>query len=522
MLSSIATADRGEFTATTRHPKFKLRIAWNRSIDNTITFAVVDSSTVGGKDIVQGTQTVLTKPDLFNYTDETEKVIKIETERILEEPLGGIAYAQADITLDNNDKRFTPNISATVGTALFPNRPTKIYLGLKIRDVDKAVPNVYGLTKMPRENKSNRTLEIHIFDYLKFIDEFALESTMYEDQRSDEIVADILVNKVGFSTDQMVLATGLNKIPFAWFEKDTTAGQAIRKICEAEEAILYQDETGMLKFETRRKPREAPWNAAVYTINPEDILLWEELRDPIIINRCVVKGEPRTVQALDEIYRSGVIEEVPGNGSLEIWASFEDPVTLITDPVANTDYVANAASDGSGADMTSDISIVTTAFARNAKLVITNANSGAAHLTLLRLRGTPAEITNPIKKYFEDGASISKYDRHEIVIENDFINNESFAKYLAKTIVNKYSAPKKSLILTVPAIPTLQLRDIITVKDKDQGTTKEYRVMRIQANMFPAAYTQRITLREVYSEETDAWAIVDSTIVGDIDELVGI
>ncbi len=522
MLSSIATADRGEFSAAVRHPKFKLRIAWNRSIDDTITFAVVDTSTVGGKDIVQGTQTVLTKPDLFNYTDETEKVIKIETERILEEPLGGIAYAQADITLDNNDKRFTPNISATVGTALFPNRPTKIYLGLKIRDVDKAVPNLYGLTKMPRENKSNRTLEIHIFDYLRFIDDFALESTMYEDKRSDQIIEDILVNKVGFSTDQMVLAEGLNVIPFAWFEKGTTAGRAIRKVCEAEEAILYQDETGMLKFETRRKPREAPWNAAVYTINPEDILLWEELRDPIIINRCIVKGEPRTVQSSKEVWRDGIVEEIPGNGSLEIWAAFEDPVTLITDPVANTDYIANAAFDGSGADMTSDVSIVATAFARSAKLVITNANPGSAHLTLLRLRGTPAEVTSKVKEIYESESSINKYDRHEITIENDFINTASFAHYLAKTIVNKYNAPKKSLILTVPAIPTLQLRDIITVKDKDQETTKEYRVMRIQANMFPAAYTQRITLREVYSEETDAWAIVDSTQVGDIDELVGI
>ncbi|GAH47234.1 unnamed protein product, partial [marine sediment metagenome] len=112
MQSAIATADRGVFTASVRHPKYVLRIAWNRSVDETIAFATIDTSTVGGKHILQGTQTRLTKPDTFNYTDETGKVLKIETERILEEPLGGIAYAQTDFTLDNNDSRFTPNISA--------------------------------------------------------------------------------------------------------------------------------------------------------------------------------------------------------------------------------------------------------------------------------------------------------------------------------------------------------------------------------------------------------------------------
>ncbi len=522
MQPSIATVDRGEFTASVRFPKFKLRIAWNRSVDSSIAFAIVGTSTVGGKDIVQGTQTKLTKPDTFNYTDETSKILKIETERILEEPLGGIAFAQADVTLDNNDKRFTPNISATVGTALLPNRPTKIHLGLKINDVDKAVVNLYGLTQMPRENKSNRTLEIHIFDFLKFIDQFALESTMYVDQRSDQIIADILVNKIGFSTDQMVLATGLNIIPFAWFEKDTTAGRAIRKICEAEEATMYQDETGMLKFDTRRKAREAPWNASVYTINPEDILLWEEERKPIIINRCIVKSNPRAVQSIEEIYRDGIIEEIPGNGSKTVWAAFDDPVTSITDPSSSTDYIANTESDGSGSDVTSDISIVITKFARDAEMVITNAGVSTAYLTLLKLRGTPAIVTTPIKKIYESTSSISKYDRHDLTIKNDFINNESFARYLAKTIVNKYKEPKKSLVLTVPAIPTLQLRDIVTVKDKDQGTTKEYRVMRIQSNMFPVAYTQRITLREVYSEETDAWSLVGLGTVDSSDEFVGV
>ncbi|KKL93136.1 hypothetical protein LCGC14_1877720, partial [marine sediment metagenome] len=51
----------------------------------------------------------------------------------------------------------------------------------------------------------------------------------------------------------------------------------------------------------------------------------------IIINRCIVKSNPRAVQAIKEIYRDGIIEEVPGNGSITVWAAFDDPVTTVND-----------------------------------------------------------------------------------------------------------------------------------------------------------------------------------------------
>lgn len=467
MLSAINTSDRGEFTASVRHPTHILRIAWNKSVDSTIDFAVVGTSTVGGKDIVQGNLTVFTKPDAFKYIEETVNALKIETERILEEPLGGIAYAQADFTLDNNSLRYSPNINSTVGTALAPKKPVKIYLGLKIGGVDRSIPNVYGLTGMPVENKNNRTVGIHCFDYIKFLDETYLESTMYTDQRSDQIIRDLLVNEAGFSTDQIVLDTGLNIIPFAWFEKGTSIGNAIRKVCEAEEAVFYQDEQGLLLFENRRRSRLTPFNAPVWTINPEDILLWEEDPNPILINRATVKSNPREVQATQEIWRDGITEEIGPGATKEVWASFDDPVSAITTPVASTDYIANSASDGSGSVLTSDISIVVTSFAKDAKLQITNNGTMLAYMLITRLRGTPAIVTSKIEEIYEDDSSVSKYDRHELIVENDFINNSSFADYLAQALVDKYKEPRKRLLLTVPAIPTLQLRDMVRVKDMD-------------------------------------------------------
>lgn len=497
MLSAVHTSDRGEFTASVRHPTHVLRIAWNKSIDNTIDFAVVGTSTVGGKDIVQGTFGVFTKPDAFNYIEETTAALKLETERILEEPLGGIAYAQADVTLDNNSLRYTPNINSTVGTALLPKRPIKIYLGVRIGGIDRPVPNVYGLTGMPVEDKNNRTVSIHCFDFIKFLDETYLESTMYQDQRSDEIIRDLLINEAGFSTDQIVLDTGLNVIPFAWFEKGTSIGNAIRKICEAEEAVFYQDEQGLLLFENRRRSRTTPFNSPVWTINSEDILFWEENPNTILINRCTVKSSPREVQATQEIWRDGLVEEIGPGDTIEVWANFDDPVTAITSPVAGTDYIANSASDGTGSSMNSDVSIVVTTFAKNAKLEITNNGAMITYLTLLRLRGTPAIVTSKIEEIYEDDSSVSKYDRHELVVENDFINNASFADYMAQALVDKYKEPRKRLVLTVPAIPTLQLRDMVRVKDMDaMGLIDNFNDNSINADLWTTAGDPPVTTEE--------------------------
>lgn len=43
------------------------------------------------------------------YDSETHRVLGISVDRSVKEPLGGIHIAQADIRLDNNNNRYTPD-----------------------------------------------------------------------------------------------------------------------------------------------------------------------------------------------------------------------------------------------------------------------------------------------------------------------------------------------------------------------------------------------------------------------------
>lgn len=464
-------------------------------------YAVVGSSLVGGMDIVQGTGSPgINEADSYYYFNETSRVIRIEYERHLVEPLGGTAIAMADIVLDNTDLRYTPNYDATIGTALKPNRPIKIFLGFEVLDAVRTIPIIEGLSLQPKEDKLRRTVTLSVYDFMKFLNEKPQETTIYTDQRSDEIIEDILaragVGSINYSLDQ-----GLNTVGFAWFEKGQTAGGRIKKLCEAEDAIFYQDESGILRFENRDKYSESPYTDVVWTIEPDDILSWEQQLNSRIINRAIVTGAPRSVKGETEVWRDGIEEEIPGKSTLTIWAQFEDPVSSLTSPSANTDYTAHTATGGGGSDITAYVAITTTSFTTTAKLEIYNDNAATAYINLLKLRGTPATIDYEIKEVYQDGVSVAEFNEQQIEINNEYIDNKYFAKEMAKNFVRRNKDQLSILKLKIRGVPQLQLRDQIRIKDQDLGTYKNYRLIGLQGVFEPGSFVQILTLREITSNE---------------------
>lgn len=519
---SIWTAFDTMATASMRVLRHKLEISWLRNQNLSLNWAVVGTSLVGGIDIIQGLTDVLVKPDLFSYNDESDYALKLEYERILNEPLGGISLAQADVTLDNTNLRFTPEYSQTIGTAILPNRPIRMNIGFYVKGQDKLISIIKGLTWRPEEDKAGRSVKVHAFDYIQYLNQYPLEKAIYQNQRSDQIIDDILTT-IGYSTDQYELDQGLNTIAFAWFEKGMTAGERIRKICEAEEAHFYQDESGVLRFENRRHYSQSPHGTTQWTFNADDILAWEEDKNVDIINRCIVKGKPREALSVDvEVWRDSIAEEIERGDTLTIWADFENPCVSLVTPVATTDYLANTASDGSGTNKTSNISIIFTAFTKAAKIEITNNAGEKVYMTKLLVRGRPAVVYSEIEQVYQDNDSVAKYETKQLEIENDFIDNDDFAYYLARTIVRKYKDLLKRIRILAKGIPHLQLKDKVRVQDKDLNTYTNYRVMKITGTLSPGDFTQWLTLREIVVGEADAWAIVGTATVGNNFESVGL
>lgn len=475
-------------------------VAWTR-IANVTNYATIGSSVINGTDIIQGTDVAtINNADAFSYFDESAKVIRIEYERSLLEPLGGMSIAMCDVVLDNTDLRFTPDRNATIGTAIRPNRPLKVFIGFHVQGQDKVIPIIEGLTLQPREDKIRRTVTITAYDYLRWLNEKAQETTIYTNQRTDEIIADIL-SRAGVGSSNYSLDLGLNTVGFAWFEKGDTAGNRIRKLVEAEEGIFYQDETGVLRFENRDKYSKVPYTSAVWTIDSDDILDWKQDYSSRIINRVIVKGAPRSVKGESEVWRDGIVEQVPAGSSITIWANFNDPVSDITTPAENTDFEANTASDGTGSDISANISIVMSEFTKAAKLVISNSSGSTAYLTFLRLRATPATVDYEIEEVFQDTTSIADYNENQFTLDNEYIDDRTFAADMAQNLVRRHRNPSERIILTVRGIPQLQLRDQVRVYDRDISAYKNYRVIRIQGILEGGSFIQTLYLRLITNNE---------------------
>ena len=127
---AIQTTFDGETTAEIRKPIFSLLVSWLKIVSSS-SFGVVGTSTVNNC-LVRGNVGIVTPIDTFEFMDESDKVISLEYERGIREPLGGNSYALMNVTLNNTDKRYTPDYSNTIGTALVPNRPLKMQIGLRL------------------------------------------------------------------------------------------------------------------------------------------------------------------------------------------------------------------------------------------------------------------------------------------------------------------------------------------------------------------------------------------------------
>ncbi len=506
--------------ANTRLLAYNAMIAWLKSFDDTIDFFTIGTSTIGGSDIIKGAEDNIFIFDQFKYYDETDHLLQLEYERSFELPLSGLSKALATINLHNFDNKYTYLHDATIGSAVtLPKRPIKLSLGFKDK-LAELVQIFVGYTKPPINDYKNRRVAIKAADAMDYIYNYTFESsTMWVDKRTDEIIADVL-EEIGFTANQYSLDTGLNTIPYAWVDKGQKAGPFLKDLCEAELAHIFVSETGLVTFQNRSN-----WasSQALITEKFDDssiIDLTSEDEDKII-NIVEVNSQVREVQDLQPIWNSqGTIELAVGD--TEVWADFPDPATTVnemlgTNPITDSYFTANTASDGSGVDVTSYIDLVFTSFAKSAKMVFTNNYGGTVYITAAQIYGTPAKVVDTIYLKDQDDTSIGKYEEHPIEINNNYINTEAMAQDVIDSILGTWPDGLNVLQLEVKGKPERQLGDFVYLESSRLPDGRFFgHIVGIAGKLEPGKFKQTIKLLGYYAinKGNDIFTIGLSTIGG--------
>lgn len=435
----------------------RVYMALDKSFDPTIDFATVGISTVGSRDIIAGTGSVLQEWDQYEYTDYSDRVLEVEWTRSEDQPYS-VVQATADIVFDNSDGTFSPNQNADIK----PRRPVRIYAGFGSEDVQVFV----GLTEgMPKIDEPRKTATFHCIDFLSWLFEKPLqEVAIYQNQRIDEIMADLLETN-GLTSLQHDLDLSFNTVPFAFFDKDMKLGDAIRKLTQADLGSFFMTEDGVVRF----RNRQGLDTAEVMTFDNSNILSFGTREEDDIINVVEVESNVREVQDNQKVWDSTEAIFIPAGGSETVVADFSDPVTGIDEPelagTATTSvFAANLVEEGEGTNYT-DIELTSfELFSKSYVMVFENTGSQNAYLRSVQLFGTPAKVAREVFVREQDDTSVDEFEEQPYKIDNEYIQDRSTAQSLALTTLAFFSDLGAVRQMVVKGNPALQLGDPIALE----------------------------------------------------------
>jgi hypothetical protein len=175
-----------------------------------------------------------------------------------------------------------------------------------------------------------------------------------------------------------------------------------------------------------------------------------KLAVPSVINLAQVTVYPvETVGTLMTLWQArSVLRIAPGQTRIVI-APFRDEngervaAVEVVEPVAATDYTVNDQPNGSGFDYTSDpaFSLETSIEATRAIFTIENTATGPLFVTLLKIRGKPIRVWDPITVEESDSSSQATYEVRAAVLDLPMQADEVFAQSYADYLVGRFKDP---------------------------------------------------------------------------------
>lgn len=489
---SFTTASQGKV----RKPISKAEISWTKTVPASVTFFTIGVSAIGGAHVIKGDDNDIAHYTNYHYEDETDYVESIEIDRFLEEPVMSVARAVADIVLDNNTDRFTPNGGSAIDDYIKVQRIIKLQLGFDYGTQELIQKFVGVNVDYPKLDVIGKRVALHALDFgYQLWDKQVKNTTMFSDTRSDLIIKQLLLDQ-GVPPEKLRIDAGINIIPFAYFYKGQNLGNIIAKICEAELGRFYVDEEGYFIFQSRDAWSRSPYNTSVLTIDKDMVIKEENPNDDNVINAVEVTGEPRRVGGLQLVWSQIAPIEIEAGSSVTFFVDYMDPMFSVETPgrLSNTSsFAAGYINDVNDDSASSYCEITTfTNFATSTKVTVTNNRTDVSiWLTKLDIFGRPAVKTGQIYGDAEDEDSIAEFGRHLVQINNDYIQDDAFATTLSQILVDDRKDISNYKRLTIRGLPQLQLGDRVTL----ESDGNQYNILRIRSKFTgPEGLTQQLTL----------------------------
>ena len=258
-------------------------------------------------------------------------------------------------------------------------------------------------------------------------------------------------------------ATGVDTYPYAFNElgTGTVALSVIKSIAVSGFATVFMKGDGTLVLQSRHTRSTG---SSQFHFNESMTGLTTAANVGELENNVRTTINPRTVDALATTViasTTGTPLSVEAGDTLTIYLEYRDPTdaqtliggTAVVNATATTDYLGNATIDGTGSNLTSSLTITTTAYASTAKLAIAN-----GHLTdtiylvdadgeaFLQLRGKGIYQKSP--QSFE-AISTQAYGDKMLTIDLKYQSSTTNAQSYALVVEENYNSQLRAALETL-------------------------------------------------------------------------
>jgi len=340
-----------------------------------------------------------------------------------------------------------------------------------------------------------------------------MSTILYKDTLTGAIHTAIL-DDAGWSASMRSIDAGLDTVPY-WYGSDVKSRFAQEEIDDTAQGFSYIGGNGYFNFEDRYHRSSATHQTSQGTFTNTMAYITYSLNPKNVYNEVKVTVTPWELQAEAELWR---LEETPSidiGNTLVWWGDSQYFVDAWVTPASTTDYTANSQADGLGTDMTSDITITTTKFAKTIKLSIINNGLVPAYITLLKARGTWYDDQTKVTRKAEDTTSQTAYQKRTYELNAKYMSDADHAQDYAGYAVGKFKNPRAELSMslmnqdsnTLTQILSREISDRITVVNTLLGINDDYFIDFMEHDISMGGKYHTVAYRLADSLAEDFWCL---------------
>lgn len=327
------------------------------------------------------------------------------------------------------------------------------------------------------------------------------------DKRWDEILTAILAQMprqptatsfdVGTESYTYALDSGSTQLAMAEFAK----------LAASEFGPIYQKANGTLRAEGRHARLLDTTSDWTLSDTEQTGLTLPSTRDDVI-NRVVVTSHPKIVDASPTtvVYSQANVIDIPAGTTKMLLGAYRDPLTGdaigatdVQPQIAGVDYEGNLAADGSGTNVTADLTITVTAGPAGARFSVSHVNAETVYLTVNELRGRGIYDRGTQQFEAKDTTSIGVNGEHVVNFDMPYQDVSDVGQGAANYILQKYStAFAQARTMTVIAdtstiltqVLTRDISDRLTIAETVTGLSSAFFINGIEWHVLPTKHLE--------------------------------